>query len=61
MSRGALREFASDCEGGATREERCCNRGSGVLNKEKDDWNALESELIGAICLITECICIPEK
>ncbi len=37
--RGVLLEFTSDCEGGVAREERCCSRGSGVLNKENDDCN----------------------
>ena len=44
--RGALLEFVPDCEGGATREESCCSRGSGVLNNENEDWNASESELM---------------
>jgi hypothetical protein len=41
-------EFFSDSEAGVTIDERCCSRGSGVLNKENDDWHASGCKLMFA-------------
>ena len=59
--RGALIEVFSDCEGGVTSVESCCSRGRGVLNKENDDWNASDSELMLARFFFLEKGCLIGK